>query len=268
MMNQLPQVFLKDGIAFTDSRDVAKKFKKEHKNVLRDIQNLGCSSDFSKLNFELSSYQTTQNKTLPCFHMSRDGFVILAMGFTGKEAMQWKEDYIEAFNMMEAALKDNTQSGIPMELRMKLEQVSYACGLFGKREGRGVWNALGLAPLPMPKELRKAERFAVNDRPHPLINPLGFVTSLEIAAYLGREHGSVLRTIKRYYDILPRDFCQMNFKKRKYVDEQNKVQPCYHVDEMGVVLFLTGVEKHELSTLLAPYVKARTGDVTQAMSVH
>lgn len=86
------------------SRDVARVFEKEHKNVLRDIQNLHCSESFTQLNFELSTYEDATGRELPQYLMTRDGFVILAMGFTGEKAMQFKEAYIAAFNAMEKVL--------------------------------------------------------------------------------------------------------------------------------------------------------------------
>ncbi|MBO9477566.1 Rha family transcriptional regulator [Shimia sp. R11_0] len=85
---------------YASSRDVAKRFGKEHKNVLRDIKALDCSEEFSRLNFELSDYKDTTGRKLPCYYMTHDGFTLLVMGFTGKVAMAWKEKYIWAFNAM------------------------------------------------------------------------------------------------------------------------------------------------------------------------
>ena len=97
-----------DGVPFTTSLAVAQAFGKEHKNVLRYIQNLECSSKFRELNFELSSYTSkTGNGTIreyPAYRLTRDGFAILAMGFNGQKAVAWKERFLEAFNAMEAAL--------------------------------------------------------------------------------------------------------------------------------------------------------------------
>ena len=97
-----------DGVPFTTSLAIAQAFGKEHKNVLRDIQNLECSSKFRELNFELSSYTAeTGNGTIreyPAYRLTRDGFAILAMGFNGQKAVAWKERFLEAFNAMEAAL--------------------------------------------------------------------------------------------------------------------------------------------------------------------
>jgi Rha family phage regulatory protein len=102
-MNQL--VFVKEGQAVTDSLIVAEVFRKEHKNVLKDIRELGCSDEFRQLNFEQSSYVNSQNKEMPMYYMSKKGFTLLAMGYTGKEAMKFKEAYIEKFEEMEQKLK-------------------------------------------------------------------------------------------------------------------------------------------------------------------
>ncbi|WP_260458301.1 Rha family transcriptional regulator [Bacteroides salyersiae] len=40
----------------------------------------------------------------PMFYLTRDGFTFLAMGFTGKVAVEFKETYINAFNEMEKAI--------------------------------------------------------------------------------------------------------------------------------------------------------------------
>ena len=96
--------------AVTSSRVVAEAFEKEHKHVLRDIQKLtepnsGLSEDFTKLNFELSSYKDSTGRSLPCYFLTRDVFSLLAMGFTGEKALKFKVDFISAFNSMENELK-------------------------------------------------------------------------------------------------------------------------------------------------------------------
>lgn len=89
----------------TTSLKIAEKFGKEHAHVLRDIRDMECSEIFRESNFGLSSYKSAQGKTLPMYEVTRDGFTLLAMGYTGKEAMRFKEDYINAFNAMENELK-------------------------------------------------------------------------------------------------------------------------------------------------------------------
>ncbi|HBO3242707.1 Rha family transcriptional regulator [Pseudomonas aeruginosa] len=88
----------------TTSLDVAKHFRKRHDNVLRDIKNLECPEDFALLNFEECSRTGANNRPEPYVRMTRDGFTLLCMGFTGKEAMNWKIAYINAFNKMEQVL--------------------------------------------------------------------------------------------------------------------------------------------------------------------
>lgn len=88
-----------------DSLYVAKFFEKEHRDVLRAIRNLDCSEEFTERNFALSKYKDSTGRKLPCYQMTRDGFVFLAMGFTGKKAAQFKEFYINRFNEMEAQIR-------------------------------------------------------------------------------------------------------------------------------------------------------------------
>ncbi|MDO4693045.1 MAG: Rha family transcriptional regulator [Eikenella sp.] len=88
----------------TTSLDISNHFNKKHAHVLRDIENIECSQKFRESNFGLSSYTTSQNKQMPMYEITRDGFVFLCMGFTGHAAAVWKEKYIAAFNAMEAEL--------------------------------------------------------------------------------------------------------------------------------------------------------------------
>ena len=86
------------------SLDIAETFEKEHKRVLQDIRELECSEDFRRHNFVHSSYVNCQNKKQPMYYVTRDGFTLLAMGYTGEKAMKFKEGYIRQFNAMEKLL--------------------------------------------------------------------------------------------------------------------------------------------------------------------
>lgn len=100
------------GQIFTTSLKVAEHFQKRHKNILRDIEKLlaDCpDSEFTGLNFELSNYQDSTGRTLPMYRLTHDGFAILAMGFTGPKALQWKIDFLNAFRSMEATIKAQTE---------------------------------------------------------------------------------------------------------------------------------------------------------------
>jgi len=89
----------------TSSRMVAEKFEKRHSDVLRSIANLECSPEFTQRNFALSSYRDESGKENKEYLITKDGFVMLAMGFTGEKAFRFKEAYINAFNSMAQDLK-------------------------------------------------------------------------------------------------------------------------------------------------------------------
>lgn len=93
--------------AITDSRNVAEVFGKEHRNVLRAIDGMkGGLLNFEQT-FKESTAKDSQGKDQRIYLMNRDGFTLLAMGFTGQAAMEWKVKYLEAFNKMEAALQSD-----------------------------------------------------------------------------------------------------------------------------------------------------------------
>lgn len=99
-----PDLEIVEGQVTTTSRQVAEHFGKRHDTVLRAIRNLECSPEFHARNFaemvvavEIGSGAVRND---PAYRMTRDGFTFLAMGFTGKDAAQWKEAYIAAFNKM------------------------------------------------------------------------------------------------------------------------------------------------------------------------
>jgi Rha family phage regulatory protein len=101
-----------DGLPFTTSRAIAERFGKNHKNVLKIIKKLLSDMpvpEFGRLHFEPSSYLNAQQKTQPEYKLTHDGFALLVMGFTGKEAMAWKVAFLTAFNQMESEVKANQQ---------------------------------------------------------------------------------------------------------------------------------------------------------------
>ena len=103
-MNEL--VFLgQDGRLVTTSLKVAEVFGKVHAKVMRDIEKLDCSNEFTIANFGKRTFKTEQGNEYPMYEITKDGFVFLVMGYTGKKAAEFKEAYIKKFNEMEAELK-------------------------------------------------------------------------------------------------------------------------------------------------------------------
>lgn len=100
------------GQIFTTSLKVAEHFQKQHKDVLKALKKLlsDCpDSAFAERNFAPSSYQDSTGRTLPMYCLTEEGFALLAMGFTGPKALQWKIDFLNAFRAMETALKARTE---------------------------------------------------------------------------------------------------------------------------------------------------------------
>lgn len=100
-MNEL--VIMHNKQVVTTSLRVAEVFGKDHKNVIQSIENLAAEKSAAKF-FAEATYDN-RGKQYPMYYMNRDGFTLLAMGFTGKKALQFKIKYIQAFNSMEATLK-------------------------------------------------------------------------------------------------------------------------------------------------------------------
>ena len=90
---------------FTNSLLVAEKFGKLHKDVMRAIKALLTSAQNCANLFIESEYPDNYGRMQPMYIMNRDGFTLLVMGFTGDKALQFKLDYIEAFNRMEEQIK-------------------------------------------------------------------------------------------------------------------------------------------------------------------
>lgn len=103
-----PEISVINGKPVTTSMAVSSYFGKRHDNVLRSIFNLDCSQKFRNLNFEETSISVPQPRggvrEVVSFNMTKNGFVFLVMGFTGKRAAQFKEAYIAEFDRMEAEI--------------------------------------------------------------------------------------------------------------------------------------------------------------------
>ena len=133
-----PQIEVVDRRAVTSSVAMAEFFHKQHKDVLKAIRNVveDCPADFNQRNFAPMFREVEVGngavRREPCYQLTRDAFSLVAMGFTGKRAMQWKVAYIKAFNAMEKALRKTRQAmeipcpeetpyvfqGVPVRARM------------------------------------------------------------------------------------------------------------------------------------------------------
>jgi Rha family phage regulatory protein len=125
----------------TTSLKVAEAFGKRHDNVVAKLQSLDCSENFRLLNFKETSADIEMpnggTKKTPLWQMTKDGFMFLVMGFTGKRAAAIKEAYINAFNRMAEQLSPSlpvaspAQPALSVALRQTIDRKAQELSLQG-----------------------------------------------------------------------------------------------------------------------------------------
>lgn len=189
-------VTVENNQAVTTSLKVAEYFGKPHKDVLKSIRTLECSSEFTGRNFSpcfyFSELRNNVKRKLPMYYMTRDGFTLLVMGFTGKIAAKFKEAYINAFNEMENKLR-----GVTVK---EEEIITYLRSLCEDMDSRLKGN-----------EKQLQERFGTN--------PITGITSPLIFC-----SGSLQRQLKDIFTILNNNILsgQFAWAKLEKVDNENK----------------------------------------------
>lgn len=126
--NESPKVFFKEDRLVTTSRAVAEYFDKQHQHVTQKIESLDCSPEFTSSNFSLHVERQVvgvAEREIRYYELTKDGFMFLVMGFTGKKAAHLKEAYIAKFNAMESELR-NTGSYNHQQLFNPIHPVDYA----------------------------------------------------------------------------------------------------------------------------------------------
>lgn len=137
-------VFLgQDGRLVTTSLKVAEVFGKVHAKVMRDIEKLDCSNEFTIANFGKRTFKTEQGNEYPMYEITKDGFVFLVMGYTGKKAAEFKEAYIKKFNEMEAKLKSQ-KPALP-DLDLKVRFIEWSAKFLGVNDAGKLLMARKLA---------------------------------------------------------------------------------------------------------------------------
>ena len=115
--------------AVTNSKEVARVFEKQHNHVLRDIRELDIPADFRESNFGPNKIKVLNNpagEETESYDMTKDGFTLLAMGYTGAKAMKFKIAYKDAFNKMEAALLNQSTCAALTPAQQRDVQVAIA----------------------------------------------------------------------------------------------------------------------------------------------
>lgn len=201
---ELSLVAVENEHAVTTSLRVAEVFGKQHKDVLKAVKSLDCSEEFRERNFALSKidYQNGNiKKQLPMYYITRDGFIFLVMGFTGKTAAKWKEAYIKAFNEMEAKIRAE-QMAKAIEEHDKKEAEEYEKLLEREEREEAAIDARVAAMPPAKSRKSQAEPQAgANEQTGGIIiedyNGRRVVSSLTLAKLQGREHRYVCESVQR-----------------------------------------------------------------------
>lgn len=123
-MNDIIKISNNNGSLTVSSVQVAENFGKQHKDVLKAIENIRAQNCAVTQMFIESAYQAGTGKSYKSYEMTRDGFTLLAMGFTGKAALEWKLKYIEAFNLMEHQLKSQQKHLNALETQARADRAA------------------------------------------------------------------------------------------------------------------------------------------------
>ena len=204
---ELSLVAVENEHAVTTSLRVAEVFSKQHKDVLKAVKSLDCSEEFRERNFALSKidYQNGNiKKQLPMYYITRDGFMFLVMGFTGKTAAKWKEAYIKAFNEMEAKIRAE-QMAKAIEEHDRKEAEEYEKPLEREEREEAAIDARVAAMPPAKSRKHQAEPQTTEQQTTTAedgtiiedYNGRRVVSSLTLAKLQGREHRYVCESVQR-----------------------------------------------------------------------
>lgn len=205
---ELSLVAVENEHAVTTSLRVAEVFGKQHKDVLRAVKSLDCSEDFHKRNFALMQKSIKigngAERKSPMYYITRDGFMFLVMGFTGKTAAKWKEAYIKAFNEMEAKIRAE-QMAKAIEEHDRKEAIEYEKLLEREEREEEAIDARVAAMSLAKSRKRQAEPQTTEQQTTTAedgiiiedYNGRRVVSSLTLAKLQGREHRYVCESIQR-----------------------------------------------------------------------
>jgi len=214
-MNQIAtrtSVLVIDGQALANTLDIATMFGKRHDNVLQATRKLMADlpEEYRLLNFK-ETFETRTNPkggapiSSPAYNVTRDGFVLLAMGFTGRQALQFKIAYIEEFNRMEAALRGEYVKLSPAqrrELQNAVSERAYALG--GTREDfASVYRILKdhfkvptYADIPASKFAEALELIETAPRNVPLLK------GPDTTQYIVQQAQALAKQVQAYYGVV------------------------------------------------------------------
>ena len=184
----------KNGQVLASSREVAEKFGKAHDKVKRSIKSFEKDVAIFGEMFILSSYDDSYGRKQEEYLMTRDGFSLLCMGFTGKKALEWKLKYIDAFNQMEDRLKNGSQ--LTEEERLKLQLFSKDASEVAYAHNRLI--ELATAPLIAENEELKPKAEYQDE----VLKKDGLITTTVVAKDLGFSSANKLNKVMNANHII------------------------------------------------------------------
>lgn len=231
----------------TTSVKIAEIFGKSHAHVLRDIKALECSDSFRESNFGLSyiikQLPNNGSKQLPMYYITRDGFMFLVMGFTGKTAAKWKEAYIKAFNEMEAKIRAE-QMAKAIEEHDRKEAEEYE-KLLEREEREEAAIDARVAAMPPAKNRKGQAEPQTTEQPATttedgiveVMNGRRVISSRTLARLTGRRHGDVMDSVQRMFKYSSRP-SRMFIKSDDWAKKTNckRANRCYYITVGGFAL--------------------------------
>lgn len=213
-MNNLVEV--KKERIYCKSNMVAEIFEKRHDHILRDIRELlkTCSKEFSLPNFEESTYKV-RGKEYPCYNLTKDGFTMLAMGFAGEKAVQFKEMYINKFNEMERVL--TSQKILKLEFKDLTDNICLIHEEVKNYHFSNELNMINKIVLKMTaKEFRKANKIEDKNSIRPYLNE----KQINDILLLQRIDSGLLLAVPDFYERKSM-LENMYYKKMKLLENKN-----------------------------------------------
>lgn len=244
---ELSLVAVENEHAVTTSLRVAEVFGKQHKDVLRAVKSLDCSEDFHKRNFALMQKSIKigngAERKSPMYYITRDGFMFLVMGFTGKTAAKWKEAYIKAFNEMEAKIRAE-QMAKAIEEHDRKEAEEYE-KLLEREEREEAAIDARVAAMPPAKSRKGQAEPQTTEQPATttdggiveVMNGKRVISSRTLARLTGRRHGDVMDSVQRMFKYSSRP-SRMFIKSDDWAKKTNckRANRCYYITVGGFAL--------------------------------
>lgn len=244
---ELSLVAVENEHAVTTSLRVAEVFGKQHKDVLRAVKSLDCSEDFHKRNFALMQKSIKigngAERKSPMYYITRDGFMFLVMGFTGKTAAKWKEAYIKAFNEMEAKIRAE-QMAKAIEEHDRKEAIEYE-KLLEREEREEAAIDARVAAMPPAKSRKGQAEPPTTEQPATttedgiveVMNGKRVISSRTLARLTGRRHGDVMDSVQRMFKYSSRP-SRMFIKSDDWAKKTNckRANRCYYITVGGFAL--------------------------------